>query len=96
MGYVWRSIRDTVSPILFCTAVTKQKPAGPFEIPMLLIAGDQSHYQKRRSSEFSDEYVHRVFRGSQIVTLAGAAAHDHHEDPQGVAAAIIDFARAHP
>jgi pimeloyl-ACP methyl ester carboxylesterase len=66
-----------------------------FEIPMLLIAGDQSHYQKRRSSEFSDEYVHRVFRGSQIVTLAGVGHMMHHEDPQGVAAAIIDFARAH-
>ena len=67
-----------------------------FETPMLLIAGDRSHYQKRRSVEFSDEYVRRVFRGSQIVTLSGIGHMMHHEDPQGVAAAIIDFARAQP
>ena len=67
-----------------------------FEIPMLLIAGDRSHYQKRRSLEFSDEYVRRVFRGSQVVTLSEVGHMMHHEDPQGVAAAIVDFVRAQP
>jgi pimeloyl-ACP methyl ester carboxylesterase len=65
------------------------------EIPMLLMAGESSRYQKQLGSDFSDEYVHRVFRDAQIVTLPGLGHMMHHEDPQAVAAAIVDFARAH-
>jgi pimeloyl-ACP methyl ester carboxylesterase len=66
------------------------------QIPMLLVAGDASGHQERRLSDFSDEYVHRVFRDVQVVTLAGLGHMMHHEDPQAVAAPIINFAQAHP
>jgi pimeloyl-ACP methyl ester carboxylesterase len=67
-----------------------------FESPMLFIAGDCSRYQKRRTVDFSDEYVQRMFCGSRVVTLAGVGHMMHHEDPQAVATAIIDFARDQP
>jgi pimeloyl-ACP methyl ester carboxylesterase len=63
-------------------------------VPMLVVAGDRSHYLQLRELEFSDECVRRVFRGSEVVTLADVGHMMHHEDPRAVAAAIIAFARA--
>jgi pimeloyl-ACP methyl ester carboxylesterase len=66
------------------------------QIPMLLVAGESSGHQERRLAHFNDEYVHRMFRDVKIVTLPGLGHMMHHEDPQAVAAPIIDFAQAHP
>jgi pimeloyl-ACP methyl ester carboxylesterase len=66
------------------------------QIPMLLVAGEASGHQERRLADFSDEYAHSVFRDAQIVTLPGLGHMMHHEDPQVVAAPIINFAQAHP
>ena len=65
-------------------------------IPMLLIAGDRSGHEERRQKDFNDEYVRALFRSAHIITLPGLGHMMHHEDPQAVAAPIIDFARAHP
>jgi pimeloyl-ACP methyl ester carboxylesterase len=66
------------------------------QIPMLFLAGESSSHQERRLANFSDEYVHRVFRDVKIVVLPGLGHMMHHEDPHAVAAPIIDFAQAHP
>jgi len=66
------------------------------QIPMLFLAGESSSHQERRVANFSDEYVHRVFRDAKIVVLPGLGHMMHHEDPHAVAAPIIDFAQAHP
>ena len=66
------------------------------QIPMLLIAGGASGHHERRSTDFGDEFVKRVFRDVQVATLTGLGHMMHHEDPPAVAAPIIDFARAHP
>lgn len=66
------------------------------QIPMLLVAGESSGHQERRLADFNDEYVHSVFCDVKIVTLPNLGHMMHHEDPQAVAAPIIDFARAHP
>jgi pimeloyl-ACP methyl ester carboxylesterase len=66
------------------------------QIPMLFLAGESSGHQERRLANFSDEYVHRVFRDVKIVVLPGLGHMMHHEDPHAVAAPIIDFAQAHP
>jgi pimeloyl-ACP methyl ester carboxylesterase len=64
-------------------------------IPMLLLVGGSSGHLERRLADFSDEYLRGLFRGVQIVTLPGLGHMMHHEDPQAVAAPIIDFAQAH-
>jgi pimeloyl-ACP methyl ester carboxylesterase len=66
------------------------------QIPMLLLAGESSDHQERRLADFSDEYVRRLIRDIHIVTLPGLGHMMHHEDPQAVAATIIDFVGAHP
>jgi pimeloyl-ACP methyl ester carboxylesterase len=66
------------------------------QIPMLFLAGESSGHQERRLANFSDEYVHRVFRDVKIVVLPGLGHMMHHEDPHAVAAPIVDFAQAHP
>jgi pimeloyl-ACP methyl ester carboxylesterase len=66
------------------------------QAPMLLIAGESSSHQVRRLSDFSDEYVRAVFPDAHIVTLPRLGHMMHHEDPQAVAAPIIQFASAHP
>ena len=66
------------------------------KIPVLFIAGESSSHQERRLSEFSDERMHALFRDLQIVTLPGLGHMMHHEDPQAVAAPIVNFARARP
>jgi pimeloyl-ACP methyl ester carboxylesterase len=66
------------------------------QIPMLLITGGSSGHEERRLADFSDEYVHKLIRNARIVTLPGLGHMMHHEDPQALAAPIIDFARAHP
>ena len=66
------------------------------QIPVLFIAGESSSHQERRLSEFSDERMHALFRDLQIVTLPGLGHMMHHEDPQAVAAPIVNFARARP
>jgi pimeloyl-ACP methyl ester carboxylesterase len=66
------------------------------EAPMLLLAGGNSGHLERRLKDFSDDRVHALFRGAKIVTLPGLGHMMHHEDPQAVAAQVIDFARAHP
>jgi pimeloyl-ACP methyl ester carboxylesterase len=65
------------------------------EIPMLLIAGAISGHRERRLADFSDEFVRKLLRDVRIVTLPGLGHMMHHEDPQAVAAPIIDFARTH-
>jgi pimeloyl-ACP methyl ester carboxylesterase len=65
-------------------------------IPMLLLVGGSSGHQERRLADFGDEYLRGLFRGVQIVTLPGLGHMMHHEDPQAVAAPIIEFAGAHP
>ena len=64
--------------------------------PMLLMAGVSSGHQDRRLADFSEEYVRRVFRDVTIVTLPGLGHMMHHEDPQAVAAPIVEFAKGHP
>jgi pimeloyl-ACP methyl ester carboxylesterase len=66
------------------------------QIPMLLIAGEASGHQERRSEDFPDELVERVFRDVKIVTLPGLGHMMHHEDPAAVARPIVEFAEAHP
>ena len=66
------------------------------KIPVLFIAGESSSHQERRLSEFSDERMHALFRDLQIVTLPGLGHMMHHEDPQAVAAPIVNFERARP
>jgi pimeloyl-ACP methyl ester carboxylesterase len=66
------------------------------QIPVLFVAGESSGHQERRLSEFSDERMHALFRDLQIVTLPGLGHMMHHEDPQAVAAPIVNFARARP
>jgi pimeloyl-ACP methyl ester carboxylesterase len=65
------------------------------EAPMLLIVGGSSTHEARRLTEFSDEFVLRVFRNPRIVSLPGLGHMMHHEDPRAVAAPILDFARDH-
>ena len=62
--------------------------------PMLLLAGTSSAHEQRRLSDFGDDYVRALFRDVRIVTLPGLGHMMHHEDPQAVAAPIIEFARA--
>ena len=64
--------------------------------PMLLMAGASSGHQDRLLADFSEEYVRRVFRDVTIVTLPGLGHMMHHEDPQAVAAPIVEFAKGHP
>ena len=66
------------------------------EIPMLLLAGEVSGHQARRLADRSDEYFGGFIRNVHIVTLPGLGHMMHHEDPQAVAAPIIDFAHAQP
>jgi pimeloyl-ACP methyl ester carboxylesterase len=65
-------------------------------IPMLLVAAEISGHQQRRLCDFNDEYVHKLIPDARIVTLPGLGHMMHHEDPQAVAAPIVDFANAHP
>ena len=66
------------------------------EIPMLLLEGEVSGHRERRLAERSDEYFGALIRDVHIVTLPGLGHMMHHEDPQAVAAPIIEFAQAHP
>jgi len=84
-----------VNPVLYRREEAEACSAR-MQIPMLFLAGESSSHQERRVANFSDEYVHRVFRDAKIVVLPGLGHMMHHEDPHAVAAPIIDFAQAHP
>jgi pimeloyl-ACP methyl ester carboxylesterase len=66
------------------------------QIPILFLAGEGSGHQERRLADFDDKRMRALFRDVQIVTLPGLGHMLHHEDPQAVAAPIINFASAHP
>jgi pimeloyl-ACP methyl ester carboxylesterase len=83
-----------VNPVLYRREEAKACWARA-HIPMLLIAGESSGHRQRRLADFSDEYIQRLFRNVKIVTLPGVGHMMHHEDPQAVAAPIIDFVQAH-
>jgi pimeloyl-ACP methyl ester carboxylesterase len=63
--------------------------------PMLFIAGESSGHQERRLADFSDEFLKRMFRDVQIVSLPGLGHMMHYEDPAAVARPIVEFAEAH-
>jgi pimeloyl-ACP methyl ester carboxylesterase len=64
--------------------------------PMLLLAGGSSGHLERRLRDFSDERVNLFFPDAKIVVLPGLGHMMHHEDPQAVAAPIIEFVGAYP
>jgi pimeloyl-ACP methyl ester carboxylesterase len=64
-----------------------------FEAPLLLIAGEVSAHQKRRLSDFSEEYMHGLFPQARVVTLPGVGHMMQHEDPEAVAGQIVRFAQ---
>ncbi|HEY3785657.1 MAG TPA: alpha/beta hydrolase [Steroidobacteraceae bacterium] len=63
--------------------------------PMLLIGGAESGHRQRRVEELTDERFARLFHDLRTVTLPGVGHMMHHEDPQAVARAIVEFERAH-
>ena len=62
-------------------------------IPMLLLAGGGSEHLPRRLAEFDDEKVQTLFKDVRIVSLPGLGHMMHHEDPQAVAAHLVEFVR---
>jgi pimeloyl-ACP methyl ester carboxylesterase len=64
-------------------------------IPMLFLLGEASA-QRERFLDLVADRAGALFRTAQIVTLPGVGHMMHHEDPQAVAAGIINFAQAHP
>jgi pimeloyl-ACP methyl ester carboxylesterase len=62
---------------------------------MLFLLGEGSA-QRERFLDLVADRTGALFRTAQVVTLPGVGHMMHHEDPQAVAASIINFAQAHP
>jgi pimeloyl-ACP methyl ester carboxylesterase len=65
------------------------------EIPMLFLLGGASGHRERLTDLWGD-CAGALFRTAQVVTLPRVGHMMHHEDPQAVAASIIDFVRTNP
>lgn len=64
-----------------------------FEAPMLLFTGEQSDHRERHTRYASDDELRSLIRQLEIVMIPGVGHMMHHEDPQTIAAHIIEFAR---
>jgi pimeloyl-ACP methyl ester carboxylesterase len=60
--------------------------------PMLLLMGESSGHRERFA--MLGERINAPSPGAQIETLPGVGHMMHHEDPEAVAARIINFVRA--
>jgi len=63
------------------------------EVPVLLLIGEQSELRERLGSDGTDAYFQSIFQNIRIATLPGCGHMMQHEDPQGVADQIMEFAR---
>lgn len=64
--------------------------------PVLLITGAESGHRQRRLEELTAQRFGGLFRDLRISNLAGVGHMMHHEDPQAVAHAIVEFVRGQP
>jgi len=64
------------------------------ELPMLLVFGAESDFHRRLGPDGTAQYYHSIFRQLEIASIADAGHMMHHEQPQAVAAAILDWAAA--
>lgn len=62
--------------------------------PVLLITGGESGHRQRRLDELTEQSFGRLFRDLRIINLPGVGHMMHHEDPQAVARAIVEFVQA--
>lgn len=65
------------------------------EIPVLMVLGELSEHPKLLGADCTEEYFRSVFRHVEIATIPGVGHMMHHEDPEGVARVIEQFARSH-
>lgn len=63
-------------------------------VPMLLMTGAESAHRQRRPEELTDERFASLFRDLHRVRLPGVGHMMHHEDPEAVARAILQFEQA--
>ena len=66
------------------------------ELPMLLVFGTESDFHRRLGADGHDAYFHSIFRHLEITSIAGAGHMMHHEVPEAVSAAIVDWAERQP